>query len=135
MTQTSYIGLPLVAYCGGVAGQATSSLNCDVRLVDGCLFRNVVTNRWLWTEKRDRLFPVFMKYEMRHVLMNSLKSGDAQLVRTLLGGLSDEYKSTLFSKAELKLYECSFARLILINWIRLTKLIWRMHGFPRVGGK
>lgn len=133
LTQTAYIGLPLVTYCGGVPGQATSNLNSNVRLIDGCLFRNTVMSRWLQSELRNGLFPVFMKYETRHILMSGLRSGNMQYVKDLLNGLSDEYKSTLFHKVELRLYKCSYARIISINWIRLTKLIWRMHGYPRVG--
>lgn len=134
LTQTSYIGLPLVAYCGGVTGQATSNLKGDVRLTDGCLFRNTVVEKWLQTDKRDRLFPIFMRYETRHILVRSLRSGDISYIKNFLAGLSDTYKRNIFPKAELWLYGIEHARLLSVAWIMLTKLRWRMRGYPRVGG-
>lgn len=131
-TSVGYVGYPLVTYCGGVSGQATSTLKSGVRLKDGCLFRNTVIEAWLKINQENRLFPIFMKYETRHTIMNYLKANDYDELRDFLNKLSDSSKKTLFSKSELALYSGSCPRFISLNWIRFTKLIWRMHGFPRI---
>lgn len=135
LSTTIYIGLPLVTYCGGVEAQATSNLKKDVRLKDGCLFRNTVIHTWLKSNKRNRLLPIFMKYETRHCLLVAFKSNDKCLVNRTLDGLSDEYKASIFTKVEVWMYKQPLSRYISINWIKFSKVIWRLHGFPVVGGK
>ncbi len=135
LTVTAFIGSPLVTYCGGIAGQTTSNTNLDIRLKDGFLFRNTVLDKWIQTKKANRLFPVFMRYETRHSLMVLLMSGNIQSIDDFLDGLSADYKNILFNNIELKLYHKRFARYLSISWIKFSKLLWRMHGYPRVNVK
>lgn len=134
-TSVSYIGLPLVTYCGGVAGQSTSNLNQAVRIKDGCIFRNTVMSKWLQTQKEDKLFPVFMRYETRHVILSNLRSNDFSAVTSMLDGLTAEYKNRLFHRFEIALYASKHVSRLSIAWINFTKLLWRMHRFPRVNTK
>ena len=134
-TPVGYVGYPLVTYCGGVSGQATSNLKSIVRLNDGCLFRNTVIESWVRENEGNRLLPIFMKYETRHTIMNYIKASDYDGLKEFLNKLSILSKKTLFSKSELILYSHLCPQFISLSWIRFTKLLWRMHGFPRVNVK
>lgn len=124
-----YIGIPLSIYNGGVTQQATSTLQKKEIIKDGALFRNKVWEEWYNTQKINKACKIFMKYETRHFILSLLKNSECL---TFLNLLNTQYKQDIFNKGEISLYtNCKYKK-IAIYYIYLTKLIWRLHNYPRV---
>ncbi len=130
-TQTIYIGFPVSNYCGGVAGQATGTMNKVVKLRDSILFHNVVMKEWINTDRNDKSFKVFMKYEIRHIWNTYLKQKDYKSLQRFISSLHNGYAQIL-SPFEMNLIGYPALNSPMKIYLGITKLMWRLKGYPRV---
>lgn len=128
-----YIAKPISIYNGNVEGQATSSITVDKRLNDGILFRNKVWEEYPSMKKglNKKKFKLFMRYELRHSILNYLKHKDYDALNFFINGLSSLCKEHSLNSFERFAYKKRFLRLISILYIYITKVIWKSHGFPQ----
>lgn len=132
ITKTLYIGLPISKYNGGVEGQI-SSIDPETKfkylkyVVD---YYNLVMSDYLLNQSTNKVFKIYLKYDIRHRIKGFITSNDKRSLDFFLDSLSNDVLS-LFSSCEISLYKR--ARTISIFWINFTKLIWRTHGYPIVG--
>jgi glycosyltransferase involved in cell wall biosynthesis len=131
ITEVIYCGVPLSIYVGGVEGQATST---PINLVLPHVLKrfNIVHDLWIKTNKINKLYPVFTKYEIRHMILNALRSDDQITIDYIIENLSDSLKE-LFSSFEMKLYSNARFKNMSTAYIFLTKIKWRSHGYPYIG--
>lgn len=128
-----YIGIPLSIYNGCVKQQATSTLKQEQKIKDGALFRNKVWEEWYNTHCTSKTCKIFMKYETRHYILTLIKNKEGwNYIQTFLTLLSPKYKRDIFNKGEIFLYTHRNLKRIGMYYIYLTKLIWRLHNYPRV---
>lgn len=130
-THVAYCGYPLSIYNGGVAGQTTKLLHADKRLRDSIVFHNAVVKEWASIKNPNKSFKIFMKYELRHEFLGQLKSKNYNEIHIYINQLSEEIKQFLFS-IEWELLPKPKWNKIMILYILLTKIIWRIHKYPRV---
>lgn len=125
-----YIGKPLSIYVGGVEGQATSSKTIDIykHVINRY---NHVFNNWKKIQQKNRGYEIFLRYELRHEFIASLRSKSYNQLDLFLKDLNPEIL-LVFPKLELRLYKTRILRKISIIYILLTKLLWRSRGYPRV---
>lgn len=130
-----YIGIPLSTYFGFVEGQITSLKDKDYCNVKETINRmNYTYHIWRQTpEPKNTLFLVFLKYEIRHYILMGIINKDHMLV-THFFKLLDKGIIAMFSAFELNLYFKKNFSILKISYIYISKLFWRMNGFPRVGG-
>lgn len=129
ITPVVYCGLPLSVYVGGVEGQATSVDQSKV--INHVVNRfNYVYNNWLKTEEKKKTFIVFTKYELRHLLITNLRDKDYQTIQYFIDEL-DSRIINLFPSIEISLIANQYLRKVAIVYIILTKIRWRMRGYPR----
>ena len=77
-------------------------------------------------------FKLFMKYELRHSILNYLKYKDYEALNIFINGLSSLCKEHSLNSFERFAYKKRFLRLISIYiYIYITKVIWKSHGFPQ----
>jgi hypothetical protein len=133
ITPVVYCGFPLSVYVGGVEGQTT---NQPISLVLEHVVRrfNHVFEYWLKTDKINKLFLVFLRYELRHIFLDFLLKRDYTSLNFFLENLDGKLLSE-FPAAEIKAYKNKSLNSLMIKYIYLTKLRWRLRGFPRVGEK
>lgn len=128
-----YCGYPLSCYYGGIEGQSTSVNRIDkyASELDVCKRFNITYNLWDKEGRENRLFEIFLKYELRHIVLSAIKLKDYQLIRFYINNL-EKGIIRLFPSIEIKLHQNpSFHK---INWgyLLYTKVLWRMRGYPRV---
>jgi len=130
-TKVIYIGIPLLIYNGGVTGQTTSTLADDIRLRDSVLFHNLVIAEWLSLTNKPKNFQVFMQYEIRHILLGFIKENKQNEISEFCNLLDRNY-AKFFPVFEWKKYCSGNTSKWMQYYIYLTKIRWRMRGFPRV---
>ncbi|MFA5329758.1 MAG: glycosyltransferase family A protein [Prolixibacteraceae bacterium] len=130
-TQVAYCGYPLSIYNGEVSGQATKVLPADKKINDSILFHNAVIKEWLNTNCENNSFKIFMTYELRHLFLGKLRSKNYVEISLLIDQLNIEYKN-FFYTAEWNLYKNPKWNNLLILFILITKIFWRLHRYPRV---
>jgi glycosyltransferase involved in cell wall biosynthesis len=133
ISPTVYCGFPLSCYNGNIDGQATASnqngtLNSEF---DVCKRLNITYQIWNKNGKKNKLFKIFLKYELRHLIINALRKNEYNIIEMYIDNL-DKGIIRIFSKIEIKLYQITILKRINIFLILITKLIWRLNGFPRV---
>lgn len=133
-TKVAYCGYSLAIYNGGVAGQATSELGSQQKIEDSILFHNFVLKEWLRTNKENKSFKVFMKYEIRHCIYMQLKANNYDFIKYFISGLDKNSINSVFSKTELRFYQTKTFNLMMIFFIAVSKVRWRFRGYPVVGG-
>jgi glycosyltransferase involved in cell wall biosynthesis len=122
-----YNGCPLTIYWANIPGQATAiTEDKNIYVIDR---HNLCYVNWVRTGKRNRTFLIFMKYEIRHQILAYLKNKNTIGINYLMDNLSHDIKHH-FLFFEWFLYKN--CRKLGIVYIYLTKIIWRMHGFPVV---
>jgi len=129
-----YCGKLLHVYTSDVPGQTTRSDDWLLGRRTNAFLFNDIYGRYLMKSNRNLLIPVYMKYHLRHIIYNDLKAGRHIGVETLMQHLSTDCKKKLgliFSKTVTK----RWLKYFFILYIGCTKMIWRMHGFPRIGEK
>jgi len=130
LTPVVYCGIPLSIYVGGVAGQATSIHYSKVMNHQVNRFNHVFGN-WLKSSFEIKTVIIFTKYEIRHLFLTYLKDKDYHTIQYFKDEL-DSGIMGLFPVMELKLMEIKFLRKVAIVYIILTKIRWRLRGYPRV---
>lgn len=131
ITQVVYCGFTLSYYFGDVEGQTTSVVD-KYKSVDHVINRfNHTYQNWLETDCQNKLFEVFMKYELRHIFKILLKSYDYDIISLYLEKLDDNLISE-FLNFEISLYKNRKFNNIALLYIILTKLRWRLRRYPRV---
>lgn len=129
-TQTVYCGFPLSVYVGDVVGQATTT---PFNTIKNHVIRrfNIVHDTWYSLGEKNRTYLIFTKYELRHFFLGFLRARDYQNIHYFKDNLSTllSYK---FSKLEWLLYTKPFCNKLAIVYIFLTKIRWRLRGYPRL---
>ncbi|WP_397445417.1 glycosyltransferase family 2 protein [Polaribacter sp. R77954] len=134
LSKPVYSGFPLSVYVGDVNGQATNtSIYESEKLIQDTVDRyNMVYETYEETDKKDKLFIVFMKYELRHFFMINTINKEYAANHFFLKKLDAKILAQ-FNLLELCLLRNSNRiRKIYIFYIKFTKLIWRLNGFERV---
>lgn len=134
VSQPIYSGFPLSVYVGGVEGQATgTSIYESKKLLEDTVNRyNMVYETYVDMGKTNKSFIIFMKYELRHFFMVNtinaefttndyfLKKLDAKLIKEL------NFLDVFLVKNSNNYHH------ILVLYIKITKVLWRLRGFQRV---
>lgn len=129
-TQTVYCGFPLSIYVGDVDGQATSTSFDAVREYVVRRF-NIVHDTWCALRKKNSTYMVFTKYELRHSFLGFLRNQDYKNIHFFKTNLSRAL-SAEFSQLEWFLYTNPVFNKVAIGYIYLTKIRWRLRGYPRL---
>lgn len=130
--KVGFIGKPLSIYNGGVEGQATSGLGKKMKLEDSIKFHNLVFNEWKNTKFKNENFGIFMRYEIRHIVFQFLKTDDFDSLNYFLKGIIS-LNTKFLSLTEQKLYLIKKCRCLNIFFILISKVRWRLRGYPVVG--
>lgn len=127
-----YCGFPLSCYYGNVKGQATSleSINNHLELDEINRF-NLVHKMWEKSAKKNKVYKVWLKFEVRHLLIGALRDKNYQQINFKINHLDQNIKESFYG-IELKLIKSEPYNKISLLYILFTKLVWRMHGYPRV---
>jgi len=125
-----YIGFTYSSYYYNVENQATQ-LNKDNH-IDICRRFNYTNELWKKLNKKNRLYKIFSKYELRHILFTYLKNKDYETLDFYLDNMSNVTKD-IFTDMEVSLYRNKSLNRFSIYYVLITKLLWRLNGFPRVG--
>jgi len=129
-TEVIYCGFPLSIYVGQVIGQATSSDFATAMPHIAKRF-NYVYDFYKSKNIENKYFLIFLKYELRHYFKYMLsKKGQFTLINFI--NLLDREMLNEFSKIEISLFKTKSLSKISYLYLVFTKIIWRMHGFPRV---
>lgn len=128
-----YIGMPLTIYNGNVEGQATSVLKEQKKLTDNILMRNMVIAEWNATGRKNKVCGIFMKYETRHGFLYRLKAYDYTGLQILIDGMSKECKDFYLNYIEKILLTKPALNKIAVIYMCITKVLWRLHGYPVIG--
>lgn len=130
ISQVIYCNLLLSTYVGGVAGQATS-LFTDKTLKSIVWRHNHVHQKWININRINTMYIVFTKYEVRHFIKTNILNKNLKYVDSFIDDLDKDLLS-YFSVFELFLYKRRLLSNFGILYINLTKIKWRLRGFPRV---
>lgn len=125
-----YCGLPLSVYMGGVAGQATNTPIEEVLEHVVKRFNVVFYNKSIFGND-NRTFYIFMKYELRHMFITHLRMKDFKSNHFLFNNLNQPLLET-FPSFEIALYKQKKLRVLSVVYLLLTKMRWRLRGYPRV---
>ena len=129
-----YVGFPLGIRNNGVVGQITDQTKEErfklmQHIVD---FLNLTYNFSLKYPDKNQLFKIFFRYDLRHRILCALRENDYATIQFLLDGLNKEPLNELH-RFEIKMYKIRILYIAAKLYIYITKLIWRLHGFPVVG--
>ncbi|MDO6817590.1 glycosyltransferase family 2 protein [Zobellia sp. 1_MG-2023] len=131
ITPMVYIGFPLTVYVGMVPGQATQTSTSKVisHIVDRY---NHVHDKWKNSTSKNKSYPVFLRYELRHEILNFIRKGEYDMIDYLLKNLDKDILGK-FSPFEFQWYANKKLKQVSVLFIYLTKIRWRMHGYPYLG--
>ncbi|WP_289037006.1 glycosyltransferase family 2 protein [uncultured Zobellia sp.] len=131
ITPVVYIGIPLSVYVGDVPGQATKTSMSKVmpHVIDRF---NHVHNIWKKSTLKNRGYLVFLRYELRHMFLMLLKSEEDDMIRLMLQNLDKDILDE-FLPFELALFTKKSQKYLGIYFIYMTKVRWRLRGYPRTG--
>ena len=129
-TEVIYCGYPLSIYNGDIIGQTTSSLSREI--VYDCIAKRLsfCRQKWLDSGKNNKLFLIFERYEIRHIVLTILKEKKFYLLKNFLFNIDIAIED--FSSKEVFLWKSKKYKYVTITWLYFTKIIWRLHGFPTV---
>jgi glycosyltransferase involved in cell wall biosynthesis len=133
ISKVVYCGFKISIYNGGIDGQATK-INSGTIYSDLDMIKrhNITFKLWDETKRGNSLFLVFIRYEIRHTILTALKCNNYFLIDLLSKNLEKDILSN-FKFFEFRLYSIKFTKRIAILYIYLTKLVWRLNGFPYLG--
>ena len=133
MSTVIYCGFPLSCYYGKVEGQTTSiKKNNHESELDVIKRFNRVHKVWEKSDRTNKTYKVFLKYELRHMFIAALRTKDYQLINLFFNHLDQGLKD-LFNPIEKTLIKRKLFNKLSIVYLLYTKIIWRMHGYPRAG--
>lgn len=126
-----YIGKCLHVYVGNVMGQATSNISQqETRIKNNIEVQNRFYILYKKGNKKNNLVPISIKYRSRHLFLQLLKKKNYHTLQTAISQLSPDLRKILgFTNLMLK----PSLNKPFILYLYITKLIWKMHGFPKVG--
>jgi glycosyltransferase involved in cell wall biosynthesis len=124
-----YSGFPLSYYCSNVDNQATQIHKKAYGQV--CSRLNLTFSFWDLLGRKDEFFATFMKYEIRHLFLYYIKENNYGAIKVHLD-LLDEKLLSMFPNYEMTLLKSKILKPISIIYLLMSKIIWRMNGFPRV---
>ncbi|MBN1182652.1 MAG: glycosyltransferase family 2 protein [Bacteroidales bacterium] len=133
LSSVVYIGYALSVYVGDVDGQATKASKAK----GFQMFKHVVERlnlsyrKWLNSKRVNNLYMIFTKYEIRAILLSLIKDNNYQSIGYFYSNLDRDLLSN-FSFIENKIIKNKMCKRISLVYIYLTKIVWRLHGFPRV---
>lgn len=136
LTDTIYCGIPLSKYNGGISGQLTQTNKNNPNSIDSeILYFNLIVEDYQNSTQTQlkKLFPIFFKYILRHSIKLTLKNKCNTLTKYFWQRLSHDAKMMLHP-CDRFLLNKQFNKIV-IMWINLTKIRWRLYGFPYVGKK
>jgi hypothetical protein len=135
ISKVIYCGLPLSKYNGDVEGQLTKNniINRDKALDSIVIYYNTIVSDYYNTSSSNKIFLIYMKYNIRHLVKNLLINSDFKTLEYFRVKIHINVWSLLW-KGERFIYFNKF-RIISILWINITKVIWRLYFFPRIGQK
>lgn len=125
-----YCGFPLSIYVGEVGGQATQTPSNQV--IQHIINRyNLVYRNYILLNLPNPSFIIYTKYELRHHIITLIRCNDYISIKKIIDSLDSEIKR-LFHQFELLLYSNEVFRSLALIEIYLTKIRWRLRGYPRV---
>lgn len=125
-----YIGFPLSCYYGNIVGQVTADKKKQDSNLLGVVNRiNYVYAIWE-TNKDNKLFLIFLKYELRHMIITELKKSNYSRLNIITNNLNENILR-YFKISEIKLFKKESLRNLAIIYILITKILWRCNGFPK----
>jgi glycosyltransferase involved in cell wall biosynthesis len=127
ITSVVYCPIPLSVYVRGVEGQATGNKSSLHKYV--VERTNLVFENWLKSDRKNLIYLIFTKYEIRNEFINYLKQNNDEKVHYLITHLHPQLLN-LFSKAEIFLYQHKKLRFFAILFIYCTKIRWKLRNFP-----
>lgn len=137
-SKIAYSGKSLHVYVGNLDGQTTKKLNTkqdDIRNRKNEAFMlNSVFEKWKNEGKKNKLFLDFLYYKICCFYISFLRQSNYVSIKTFSDNLSDELKKILGFLFVKMTYQKKY-RVFLIFYILLKKILWRRHGYPRVGEK
>jgi glycosyltransferase involved in cell wall biosynthesis len=128
--KVGYCGYPLSIYIGGVAGQATSTPFIEIMEHVAKRYNHVHQN-YLQTGKKNNGYLIFLKYELRHLFKIILIDEGSKVAEKMMSFLNPNILQN-FSSLEISLYKGDKLKPLAFFFITITKLRWRMRGYPRV---
>lgn len=124
-----YCGYPLSIYWGDVPGQATKAES--YRYGDVAKRFSLCRDAWQKSLRRKKLFLVFERYELRHIVLGLIRKDDYESLRQFISDLGERVRGD-FSQIELRLWSARWLRPFAVAHIYLSKVAWRLNGFPVV---
>jgi glycosyltransferase involved in cell wall biosynthesis len=133
ISQVIYCGLPLSKYNGDVEGQLTKqNIINRIKAMDSVvLYYNTIVSDYYKSSGSNKIFLIYMKYNIRHLVKNLLINSDFKSLDYYRVQFDLDVWSLLW-KVERFIY-FNKLKTISILWINITKLIWRLNFFPRIG--
>ncbi len=130
LTKVAYCGFPLSVYVGDVEGQATTKPFEDV--MEHIIKRyDIVYNVWKEQNKKNKTFIIFLKYELRHTFFVLNKQKKYKILKEFSSNLNPEIQNK-FNAFEKKLMYNQKLKFLYILFIYVTKIRWRLRGYPRI---
>ncbi|MGD0960733.1 MAG: glycosyltransferase family A protein [Methylomonas sp.] len=129
-----YVGYTLGTRNNGVPGQITGLDNAAQTKMMPFVTDFFNLTHHFAQDHPDKLplFGIFFRYDVRNRMLCQLRDNNYDALRVLLDGLSPECLRE-FQPLEIKLCRAQSLKFFAKLYLYLTKLIWRRHGFPRVG--
>lgn len=131
ITEVVYCGLPLTKYIGGIEGQLTQINQTNPKAEKSViLYYNQLVKNCIDTKGSiDRILNIYLVYNLRHCFKIFAQKGQIEKIIKRWHALSPEVHK-LFPCYEIYIPQLSI-RLYLL-YINITKLFWRIHGYPRM---
>ena len=136
LTKTIYCGTPLTYYYGNIKGQATTVNLIDQTKTDLDVIKrfNNTFNFWNSLGRKNKTFKIFLKYEIRHIILSFLRENEFGKIKIFLKNI-DTGILKLFPFIEIRCYKIKSLYKWNTLYIYATKLVWRSRGYPRIGEK
>lgn len=130
-TDVVYCGLPLTKYVGGVEGQLTQMNQTNPKAEDSVVlyYNQLVKNCIDAKGGIDELLHTYLVYNLRHSFKLLAQKGQLRKIIEKWDALSTEVRG-LFPIYEMYIPKKSIQLYIL--YINITKIFWRMRGYPRM---
>lgn len=125
-----YVGQCLHVYVGNVKGQTTCSLSKEICIKNSIDILNRFYDLYKKGKVKNKLVPISIKYRARHQFLGLLKSKHYSMLQIAIKQLNPDLKNLLAPTMILLKYNLNK---VCIIYIYITKIIWLIHGFPRVG--
>lgn len=128
-----YCGIPLNKYRGNVPGQTTQNSNSPQALKSKLMYYNLSMEDSLKVSpKGNKFLNVYLRYFLRHDFKLKLLHKEYKGLQDIIRQLSPDVKK-LFAPFELSLM--THCPRLAVFYINLTKVRWRLRGYPVWGEK